>query len=48
MKLKKEWTEAEHKAVINMFIKWERSNLTITHGNRKRTTEYTYGLPYTS
>lgn len=48
MKLKKEWTEAEHKAVINMFIKWERSNLTITHGHRDRTVEDTYGLPYTS
>ena len=48
MKFKKEWTEAEHKAVINALSKWERSNLTITHGNRERTVEDTYGLPYTS
>ena len=48
MKFKKEWTEAEYKAVIRIFSRWEKSNLIITYGHRKRTTEYTYGLPYTS
>lgn len=48
MKFKKEWTEAEHKAVIKVFSKWEPSHLVITYGYRERTTEDTYGLPYTS
>ena len=48
MKFKKEWTEAEYKAVIKYFSKWEKSNLIIIYGQRERTTEDTYGLPYTS
>lgn len=48
MKFKKEWTDAEHKAVIRCFIRWERNNLVITYGKRELTAEYTYGLPYTS
>ena len=48
MKFKKEWTEAERKAVIKVFSKWEPSHLVITYGYRERTTEDTYGLPYTS
>lgn len=48
MKFKKEWTEAEHKAVIKVFSGWEKSHLIITYGKRERTTEDTYGLPYTS
>ena len=48
MKFKKEWTYEEHKAVIECFSKWEKSHLIITYGDRKRTTEDTYGLPYTS
>ena len=48
MKFKKEWTEAEYKAVIRTFSRWEKSHLIITYGDRERTTEYTYGLPYTS
>ena len=48
MKFKKEWTEAEHNAVIKTFSRWEKSHLLITYGERERTTEYTYGLPYTS
>ena len=34
--------------VINIFAKWEKSNLIITYGRRERTTSDTYGLPYTS
>ena len=30
MKFKKEWTEAEYKAVIRIFSRWEKSNLMIT------------------
>lgn len=48
MKFKKEWTYEEHKAVIECFSKWKKSHLIITYGDRKRTTEDTYGLPYTS
>ena len=48
MEFKKEWTEAEYKAVIKVFSRWEKSHLIITYGKRKRTTEDTYGLPYTS
>ena len=48
MKFKKEWTEAERKAVIKVFSKWETSHLVITYGYREHTTEDTYGLPYTS
>ena len=48
MKFKKEWTEAEHKAVIRTFSIWEKSHLIIIYGKRERTTEDTYGLPYTS
>lgn len=47
-KFKKEWTESEHKAVIKSFERWEKKNLRITHGRREKTTEDTYGLPYTS
>ena len=48
MKFKKEWTETEINAVIRTFSRWEKSHLIITYGRRERTTEYTYGLPYTS
>ena len=48
MKFKKEWTYEEHKAVIKVFSRWEKSHLIITYGKRERTTEDTYGLPYTS
>ena len=48
MKLKKELTETEINAVIRTFSRWEKSHLIITYGRRERTTEYTYGLPYTS
>ena len=48
MKFKKEWTETEHKAIIKAFSRWEKKNLIITYGRRERTTEDTYGLPYTS
>lgn len=48
MKFKKEWTEAEYKAVVKCFSRWEKSHLVIVYGKRKRTTEDTYGLPYTS
>lgn len=48
MRLKKEWTEAEYKAVIKCFSIWEKSHLVIIYGKRERTTEDTYGLPYTS
>lgn len=48
MEFKKEWTEAGHKAVIKVFSRWEKSHLIITYGHRERTTEDTYGLPYTS
>ena len=47
-KFKKEWTEKEHKDVILAFAIWEKKNLRITYGDRERTTEDTYGLPYTS
>ena len=47
-KFKKEWTEVEHKAVIKSFERWEKKNLRITYGQRERTAEDTYGLPYTS
>ena len=45
---KKEWTEKEHKTIIKKFSNWERKNLIIVYGDRDITTEYTYGLPYTS
>lgn len=48
MEFKKEWTWEEHKAVIKCFSRWEKSHLIITYGDRERTTEDTYGLPYTS
>ena len=48
MKFKKEWTDTEYNAVVKCFSRWEKSHLIITHGNRERTTEDTYGLPYTS
>ena len=48
MKFKKEWTETEINAVIRTFSRWEKSHLIITYGRRERTTEDTYGLPYTS
>ena len=48
MKFKKELTETEINAVIRTFSRWEKSHLIITYGRRERTTEYTYGLPYTS
>lgn len=48
MKFKKEWTETEYKAIIKAFSRWEKKNLIITYGRRERTTEDTYGLPYTS
>lgn len=48
MKFKKEWTEAEYKAVVKCFSRWEKSHLIIVYGQRERTTEDTYGLPYTS
>lgn len=34
--------------VTNIFAAWEKKNLVITYGRRKRTTSDTYGLPYTS
>lgn len=48
MKFKKEWAEAEYKAVVKCFSRWEKSHLIIVYGQRERTTEDTYGLPYTS
>ena len=48
MKFKKEWTYEEHKSVIRTFAIWEKFHLIITYGDRERTTEDTYGLPYTS
>ena len=48
MKFKKEWTEKELEDVIRAFAMWEKKNLRVTYGNRERTTEGTYGLPYTS
>lgn len=47
-KFKKEWTYEEHKAVIRTFAIWEKFHLNITYGRREKTTEDTYGLPYTS
>ena len=48
MKFKKEWTEKELEDVIRAFKMWEKNNLVITYGRRKKTVEDTYGLPYTS
>jgi hypothetical protein len=48
MEFKKELTENEIKRAIRLFDSWESQNLIITHGNRERTVELTYGLPYTS
>lgn len=48
MKFKKEWTDTEYNAVVKCFSRWEKKNLIITYGCRRRTTEDTYGLPYTS
>ena len=48
MKFKKEWTDTEYNAVVKCFSRWEKSHLIITYGRKKRTTEDTYGLPYTS
>jgi hypothetical protein len=48
MNFKKEWSDDELDRVVNVFSKWEKKNLTITYGKRERTTEDTYGLPYTS
>ena len=48
MKFKKEWTDTEYNAVVKCFSRWEKKNLIITYGRRERTTEDTYGLPYTS
>ena len=48
MKFKKEWTEKELEDVIRAFAMWKKKNLRVTYGNRERTTEGTYGLPYTS
>lgn len=48
MKFKKEWTDTEYNAVVKCFSRWEKSHLLITYGRRERTTEDTYGLPYTS
>jgi len=48
MKFKKELTENEIKRAIRLFDTWESQNLILTHGKRERTTELTYGLPYTS
>lgn len=48
MKFKKEWTEQELNAVIKLFKGWAARNLKIIYGQRDRTIESTYGLPYTS
>lgn len=56
MKFKNDWNNIEGfnnaeeviKRVTNIFARWERNNLKITHGRRERTTSDTYGLPYTS
>ena len=55
MKFKNDWTKIDgftyeevEKKVVNIFAKWERNNLKITHGRREITTSDTYGLPYTS
>ena len=48
MKFKKEWTDTEYNAVVKCFSKWEPTHLIIIYGKRARTTEDTYGLPYTS
>ena len=55
MKFRNDWTnidgftyEEVEKKVINIFARWEKSNLKITRGHRERTTSDTYGLPYTS
>lgn len=48
MKFKKEWTDTEYNAVVKCFSRWEKSHLVIVYGKRERTTEDTYGLPYTS
>ena len=55
MKFRNDWTnidgftyEEVEKKVVNIFARWERSNLKITHGRREKTTIDTYGLPYTS
>ena len=47
-KFKQEWTDAELRKVIRKFSLWAPSHLQITHGNKERTIEDTYGLPYTS
>lgn len=48
MKFKKEWTDTEYNAVVKCFSRWEPTHLVIVYGRRERTTEDTYGLPYTS
>ena len=48
MEFKKEFNDTTATKMINTFSRWEKKNLTITHGQRERTTSYTYGLPYTS
>ena len=47
-KFKSEWNDAELKMANKAFATWERQNLRITHGDRERNAEDTYGLPYTS
>lgn len=55
MKFRNDWTkingfdyEEVEKKVVNLFARWEKSNLKITAGRRERTTSDTFGLPYTS
>ena len=55
MKFRKDWEtingftyEEVLNKVANVFSKWEKSNLIITCGRREKTTNDTYGLPYTS
>lgn len=48
MEFKKEFNDIEIEKMINIFARWEKQYLTITHGQREKTTSYTYGLPYTS
>lgn len=49
----KDWFEIEHdvevteKKVLAVFKPWYRRNLVVTHG-QDRTTELTFGFPYTS
>lgn len=48
MEFKKELSENEIKRAIRLFDTRESQNLIITHGKRERTSNLTYGLPYTS